>query len=94
LAVAAWVQTLRHRPYDKGDDGLEEMEKFYKDHRIEISGWLDNDEWFVSVFITYHEQGKNILVTLPLNEQFSTYSQAVIAGFSAAQRWIDEANEP
>jgi hypothetical protein len=69
------------------------MEKFYKDHRIEVSGWLNNDRWFVSVFIYYHEEGKNILVTFSLNETYATYSGAVIAGFAAAQRWIDEVKE-
>jgi hypothetical protein len=70
------------------------MEKFYKNRRIEISGWHDNDGWFVSIFITYQEQGKNILVTFPLNEQFATYSQAVVGGVAAAEKWIDKANEP
>ena len=66
------------------------MEKFYKDHRIELSSWLDNDGWFVSVFIYYYEEGKNILVTFSLNEKFATYSGAGAAGFTTAQRWIDQ----
>jgi hypothetical protein len=86
---------LLHHPYDKGDDGLDEMEKFYKNHRIEISGWLDNDGWFISVFIYNHyKEGANILVTFPLNENFATYSEAIVAGFAAAQKWIDEATSP
>jgi hypothetical protein len=69
------------------------MEKFYKNHRIEISVWLDNDGWFVSVFIYYHEEAKNLLVTFPLNENFATYGEAVVAGFAVAQKWIDETRE-
>jgi hypothetical protein len=67
------------------------MEKFYKNHRIEISGWLDNDGWFMSVSIYHqHKEGANILVTFPLNENFATYGEAVVAGLAAAQKSIDE----
>jgi hypothetical protein len=95
LAVVVWVRTLRHQPIwnyrARGDDGLYEMEKFYKDHRIEISGWLDNDGWFISVSIYHqHKEGLNILVTFPLSENFATYGEAVVAGFAAAQKWIDK----
>jgi hypothetical protein len=91
LAVAAWVRTLRHHPYGKGDDGPDEMEKFYRNHRIEISGWLDNDGWFISVSI-YHQpkEGANIRLTFPLSETFATYGEAVVTGFAAAQEGIDK----
>jgi hypothetical protein len=69
--------------------GRGEMEQFYKDHRIEVSVWLDGDGWFVSLFIYYHEETTNILVTFSLNEKFTTYDGAVEAGLAAAQKWID-----
>jgi len=65
------------------------MEQFYKDHRIEVSVGLDGDGWFVSLFIYYHEEATNILVTFSLNEKFTTYDGAVEAGLAAAQKWID-----
>jgi hypothetical protein len=65
------------------------MEQFYKDHRIEVSVWLADDAWFISLFIYYHEQSKNILVTFSLKEKFATYDEAVEAGLDAARRWVD-----
>ena len=65
------------------------MDKFYKNHRIEVSLWLDGEGWFVSLFIYYNENGTNILVTFSLNKQFTTYDEAIEAGLSAAQEWID-----
>lgn len=65
------------------------MEQFYKDHRIEVSLWLDGDGWSVSLFIYYREEATNILVTFSLNEKFTTYDGAVKAGLAAAQKWID-----
>jgi hypothetical protein len=69
------------------------MEKFYKNHRIEILGWLDDDGWFISVYICCHsKEGANKLVTCPLNKTFPIYGEGVVAGCAAAQKWID--NEP
>jgi len=65
------------------------MEKFYRDHRIQVSTSLDGDRWFVSLFIYYHEEATNILVTFSLNESFTNYNEAVEAGLAAAQNWID-----
>ena len=65
------------------------MEKFYKNHRIEVSLWLDGDGWLVSLFIYYNETGRNILVTFLLDKKFATYDEAIEAGLSAAQEWID-----
>lgn len=70
------------------------MEQFYKDHRIEVSAWLDGDSWFVSLFIYYHEEATNILVTFSLNEKFTTHHGAVEAGLAAAQKWIDGGTSP
>jgi hypothetical protein len=80
-----------HLALPRGDDEVDEMEKFYKNHRIEISGWLDNDGWFISVSIYHqHKEGANILVTFPLSEPFAIYGEAVVAGFAAAQKLIDK----
>lgn len=67
-----------------------EMEHFYKDHRIEVSVWLGNDGWFVSLYVYYRVERTNTLVTFSLKETFTTYDQAVNAGLAAAQRWIDQ----
>jgi hypothetical protein len=66
------------------------MEHFYKDHRIEVSVWLGNDGWFVSLYVYYRVERTNTLVTFSLQETFTTYSEAVNAGLVAAQRWIDK----
>jgi hypothetical protein len=66
------------------------MERFYRDHRIELSVGLDGDAWIVSIFIYYSEGPQNILVTFPVHEEFKTYDEAVEAGLAAAKEWIDE----
>jgi hypothetical protein len=65
------------------------MEYFYKNHRIEVSVWLDGNDWTVSVFIYYSEGDENILVTFPMNQNFKTYAAAIDAGLAAAKKWID-----
>jgi hypothetical protein len=35
-----------------------------------------------------------MLVTFPMNEKFTTYSGAIVAGFAAAEKWIDKGSEP
>ena len=88
LAVAAWVRTLRDHRYDK-ENGLDEMEKFYKNHRIEVSVRLDDNEWAVSLFVYYSEGLQNMLATFPMNQVFKTYNDALGAGLAAAKKWID-----
>jgi hypothetical protein len=66
------------------------MEHFYKDHRIEVSVWLGNDGWFVSLYVYYKVEHTNTLVTFSLKETFTTYDEAINAGLGAAQRWIDQ----
>jgi hypothetical protein len=66
------------------------MEHFYKDHRIEVSVWLGGDGWFVSLYVYYQVERTNTLVTFSLRDQFTTYGEAVNAGRTAAQRWIDQ----
>jgi hypothetical protein len=41
--------------------GRGEIEQCYKDHRIEVSVWLEGDAWFVYLFYC-HEEATNILV--------------------------------
>ena len=48
------------------------MEFFYRDQRIEVSGWLDNDGSFISVYIYYRIEGTNTLVTFSLKDKFKT----------------------
>jgi hypothetical protein len=67
-----------------------EMERFYRDHRIEFSVRLDGNAWTVSIFIYYSEGLQNILVTFPMNQEFKTYDDAMEAGLAAAKKWIDE----
>ena len=54
-------------------------------HRIEVSVWLGDDGWFVSVYVYY----TNTLVTFSLKEKFTTYDEAVKTGLAAAQTWMD-----
>ena len=56
-------------------------------HRVSLS--LEDEGWFVSLFIYYNEKDTNILVTFSLDKRFATYDGAVEAGLSAAQEWID-----
>jgi hypothetical protein len=62
----------------------------YKDHRIELSLWLVGDGWLVSLYVYYQVERTNTLVTFSLKEKFTTYDEAVKAGFEAARRWINE----
>ena len=76
-----------------GISDLRAMEHFYKDHRIEVSVWLDGDEWFVGLYIYYQVECTNTLVTFSLEGKFTTYDEAVKAGLEAAQQWIDRKME-
>lgn len=66
------------------------MERFYRDHRIELSVGPDGDAWTVSIFIYYSEGPQSILVTFPMDREFKTYDEAMEAGLAAAKKWIDE----
>jgi len=70
------------------------MEQVYKNYNIEVSVWLNDDGWFINVFIYYREGATNLLVTFAVNENATTYDEAVEAGLNAARRWIDSASEP
>ena len=49
---------------------------------------------FINVFIYYREDTTNILVTFAVNENVTTYDEAIEAGLNAALRWIDRITEP
>jgi hypothetical protein len=66
------------------------MENFYKNHRIQVSPWLDDNAWTVKLFIYYTEGSQNILVTFPTTQKFKTYDEAINGGLAAAKKWIDE----
>ena len=70
------------------------MERVYKNYNIDVSVWLNDDGWFINVFIYYREDTTNILVTFAVNENVTTYDEAIEAGFTAARRWIDRTAEP
>jgi hypothetical protein len=65
------------------------MEQFYKDHRIEVSTWLDGDRWCASLFIYYSKGPQNVLVTFPVSDTFKTYDGAIEASLAAAHKWIE-----
>jgi hypothetical protein len=66
-----------------------EMERFYRDHRIELSAGLDGNAWKVSLFIYYSQGNQNVVVTFPVDQEFTTYDDAMKAGLAAATKWID-----
>jgi hypothetical protein len=65
------------------------MERLYKDHRIQVLVWLDSDRWLVKIFIYYSDGVVNTLSTLAMNEKFTTYHEAIEASLAAAKKWID-----
>ena len=70
------------------------MERVYNNYNIDVSVWLNDDGWFINVFIYYREDTTNILVTFAVNENVTTYDEAIEAGLNAARRWIDRTTEP
>jgi hypothetical protein len=65
------------------------MEKFYKNHRIEVSVWLEGDDWFANLYIYYSKGLQNVLVSFPVPDSFRTYDGAMEAGLALARKWID-----
>ena len=70
------------------------MQQIYKDHRIEISVWLDGDEWCANSYIYYQQGPRNMLVSFALPYTFKTYHEAIEAGLLAARNWIDRDKPP
>jgi hypothetical protein len=65
----------------------------YKNHHIELSVQCDPDSsgWMTDVFITYSENGKNVLESLRMDQTFATPNEAE-AGVEYAKKWIDDRN--
>jgi hypothetical protein len=65
-----------------------EME--YKNHQIEVCVRLVTvgSGWMTDVFITYSENGKNILESL--DQTFASPDTAEQAGVEYAKKWIDD----
>jgi hypothetical protein len=82
------VSTMSHLKREESNEQAY-MEYFYKNHRIEVSAWLENDGWFVSLYVYYPVEPTNTLVTFSLKDHFTTYDEALKTGLAAAQRWID-----
>lgn len=65
------------------------MEHFYRGYRIEVSVWLDGDEWFASSYIYYSKGLQNRLVSFAVPASSKTYDGAIEAGLAVARKWID-----
>ena len=65
------------------------MQQFYKGHPIEISVWLEGNDWCANSYIYYQQGPQNMLVSFALPYTFETYQEAVEAGLEAARNWID-----
>ena len=66
------------------------MKRFYKGHRINVSVWLEGDDWFARSYIYYKPTPQNMLVSFTVPYAFTTYYEAMEAGLIAAQKWIDK----
>jgi hypothetical protein len=63
----------------------------YKDHHIEVSARSVSDPagWQPDIFVSYSEQGKNVLKSLRIDQTFAHPKEAEEAGIKFAQTWID-----
>ena len=66
------------------------MKRFYKGHQIEVSVWQEGGHWFARSYIHYQQEPQNELVTFDVPYPFKTYNEAMDAGLTAAQSWIDK----
>jgi hypothetical protein len=64
----------------------------YKNHRIEVSVRSVNDGsgWKPGVYVTYNENGKNVLKSLRIDPTFATPGEAEHGGVEYAKKWIDD----
>jgi hypothetical protein len=64
----------------------------YKNHQIEVSVRCvsDGSGWIPDVFVTYSENGKNVLKSLRMDQTFATLDEAEQAGVKYAKKWIDD----
>ena len=89
------------QPYYKhGETGFElsqtlsrnAQEMDYKNHQLEVSIQLNSQGsgWTAEVFITYFENGKNVVQTLRMDQTFTSPDLAVQSGVEYAKKWIDD----
>jgi hypothetical protein len=64
----------------------------YKSHHIEVSvrSVTYGSGWMADVFVTYNENGKNVLKSIRMDQTFATPDEAEQAGVEYAKKWIDE----
>ena len=64
----------------------------YKNHQIEVSVRLVTvgSGWTPDVFVTYSENGKNVLESLRMDQTFASPDKAEQAGVEYAKKWIDD----
>ena len=62
----------------------------YNDHQIEVSVRFVSGGWMADVVVTYNENGKSMLATLPMDQTFVTPNEAEKGGIEYAKKWIDE----
>jgi hypothetical protein len=64
----------------------------YKNHRIEVSvrSASKGSGWDADVYVTYSENGKNVLKSLRMDQTFATPDKAEQAGVEYAKKWIDD----
>jgi hypothetical protein len=65
----------------------------YKNHQIEVSVRLvtaGSSGWTADVFITYSENGKNVLESLRMDQTFASPDEAEQNGIEYAKKWIDD----
>jgi hypothetical protein len=52
----------------------------YKNHPIEVSASVFSGGWMPDVFVTYSENGKNVLMSLRMDQTFPTPKKAEQGG--------------
>jgi hypothetical protein len=57
----------------------------YNDHQIEVSVQRVSGGWMPDIFITYCENGKNVLMTLRMHQTFATPNEAEQGGVEYAK---------
>ncbi len=64
----------------------------YKHHKIDVSVRLvsEGSGWTPDVYVTYCENGKNVLKSLQINHTFAAPDEAEQSGVEYAKKWIDD----
>jgi hypothetical protein len=80
------LKTFLGRDFD-----LMVIELDYKGHKIDVSFHSRRDgSWGADIFVTYSEQGRNVLQTFSMDGSFATVHEAEQAGLEAGKKWVDE----